>query len=96
MIVRRGFGSADDGTPDLVASLDNVTAMLPEFFQQQYGPAPLWVWTAGALVLWWWLFMPSGSEYREKRRKLRSEYSGVSKLKRRRSRVKSGLKQVIS
>jgi len=39
---------------------------------------PLWGWIAGGLVLWF-IFEPSGSEYRQKRAALRSQYRGYKR-----------------
>ena len=57
---------------------------------------PMWAVVGGAGLMLWWLTWPSGSEYRAKRSALRSQYSGLSKIKRRKSRVKSGLRTVVS
>lgn len=77
-------------------TLEDVTSQVPGFLTQQVGPLPMWAWAGAAFLVSYWLFFPSGSEYREKRRKLRSEYSGIEKIRRRGKRAKSGLKQVVS
>jgi hypothetical protein len=42
---------------------------------------PWWAFAAAGLALWW-MIMPGGSQYREKRRKLASEYRGGRRLSR--------------
>lgn len=44
---------------------------------------PNWALWGGAAVALWFMTQPSGSEYREKRKALRSEYAGYRRLARR-------------
>lgn len=57
---------------------------------------PAWAVFGGATLVLWWLTWPSGSEYRAKRKALRAQYTGTAKIRRRRARVSSGLRTVVS
>lgn len=69
--------------------------MIGGFLTESYGPLPMWAWIAGAGIAWYWLFMPSGREYREKRRRLRSEYTGYSRISRRAKKVGRGAREAF-
>lgn len=57
---------------------------------------PLWAVGGAAALFVWWLTWPSGRDYRAKRRALRAQYTGVAKARRRKARVSSGLRTVVS
>lgn len=82
-------GLGDANTDALFASLSTPVDL-------GFTTLPVWALVGGAGLVLWWLTWPSGSEYRAKRRALRAQYTGVAKARRRKARVSSGLRTVVS
>ena len=104
MLVPR-YGMGDDTTGAVATNpldvlsnmtLGSITGQVPGFLTQQVGPLPMWAWAGAAFLVSYWLFFPSGSEYRRKKRELKAEHTGVARIRRRGRRARSGLKQVVS
>ncbi len=78
------------------ATTDAIMASLTTPVDLGFATLPAWALVGGAGLVLWWLTWPSGSEYRAKRKALRSQYRGLSKIGKRRRRVASGLKMAVT
>jgi hypothetical protein len=78
------------------ANTDALMASLSAPVDLGFTTLPVWAVAGGAVLVLWWLTWPSGSEYRAKRKALRSQYSGIAKIRKRKRRVASGLRTAVT